>query len=95
MSFTAGSFSYLNDTIYGVTINANMDLRIENFAEMPGAAKVYFTDASLPIAASNPVPPPPGFTIMDSLGNNVGTMRINGIQQCAILDSGMTHFTIP
>lgn len=42
-----GFFSYLNNTIYGVTINANMDLRIENYAPTPGTARVYFTDASV------------------------------------------------
>ena len=41
-----GFFSYLNTTIYGVSIDANTDLRIETLPA-PGTAKVYFTDATV------------------------------------------------
>ncbi|CAI2176176.1 904_t:CDS:2 [Funneliformis geosporum] len=69
MSF-AGTFSYLNNIIYGVTINANMDLRIEKLGHISGIAKVYFTDATLPLRTSNPIPPPPGFAMVDSMYKN-------------------------
>ena len=42
-----GFFSYLNTTIYGVSIDANTDLRIETLPAAPGIAKVYFTDATV------------------------------------------------
>ena len=46
MSF-ADSFSYLNATIYGVNINENLDMRLENIQAFPGLAKVYFTDSAV------------------------------------------------
>jgi len=42
-----GFFSYLNTTIYGASIDANTDLRIETLPAAPGIAKVYFTDATV------------------------------------------------
>lgn len=43
----ASSFSYLNNTIYGININANLDMRLENIPGAAGIAKVYFTDSSV------------------------------------------------
>lgn len=43
----ADSFSYLNATIYGVNINANLDMRLEVIHGFPGAARVYFTDSAV------------------------------------------------
>ena len=47
LEILAGSFSYLNDNIYGITINANMDIRIEKHS--PGVAMIYFTDARVSV----------------------------------------------
>ncbi|UZO12105.1 uncharacterized protein OCT59_003655 [Rhizophagus irregularis] len=115
------SFSYLNTTIYGVNLNANLDMRIENMQGIPAVARVYFTDSALPLNTSNPVPPPAQFTIVDSRGINLISVVIGGIkcyliaesrgytfslngqvffslstqiQQCTIVTSGITHFTI-
>lgn len=110
----AGSFSYLNTTVYGLKINANLDLRIENIQGAPGAARVYFTNTAVnfqpifyklkfilnytinyfviyrqqPINTSNPVPPPPQFGIVDSLGNNlVPILLVNGMACYLISES--------
>ena len=47
LEILAGFFSYLNDNIYGITINANMDIRIEK--QSPGFALVYFTDGHVSV----------------------------------------------
>ena len=47
LEILARSFSYLNDNIYGITINANMDIRIENHS--PGFAMIYFTDGRVSV----------------------------------------------
>ncbi|RIA96661.1 hypothetical protein C1645_815069 [Glomus cerebriforme] len=54
-------------------------MRLERLPAAPGIAKVYFTDSSLPLNTSAVVPPPPLFTIVDSLGNNLATMNLNGV----------------
>ncbi|GBC11252.2 uncharacterized protein OCT59_025606 [Rhizophagus irregularis] len=81
------TFSYLNATIYGVNINANLDMRIENIQASSGVAKVYFTDSALPLNTSNPIPPPPQLTIVDSRGNNLKPIVINGITCFGIIES--------
>lgn len=43
----AGSISYLDNTIYGITLRPNLDLRIENIQGVPGNAMIYFTDATV------------------------------------------------
>ncbi|RIA95220.1 hypothetical protein C1645_816949 [Glomus cerebriforme] len=82
-----GAFSYLNNTVYGLTINANLDFRIENIQGMPGNARVFFTDGTLPYNTSNLVPIPPRFTIVDSFGNNVTPQVLNGITCFVIHES--------
>ncbi|CAG8754666.1 6617_t:CDS:2 [Funneliformis caledonium] len=59
-------FSYLNATIYRITLHPNLDFRIAIIPAIPGSAMIYFTDATIPLNVSNIIPPDSQFTIIDS-----------------------------
>ncbi|CAB4473972.1 hypothetical protein RhiirA1_458627 [Rhizophagus irregularis] len=86
----ASSFSYLNNTIYGININANLDMRLENIPGAAGIAKVYFTDSSLPLNTSTALPPPALFNIVDSAGNNAAIQNLNGVV-CYLIHQNMGY----
>ncbi|CAG8697469.1 2124_t:CDS:2, partial [Funneliformis caledonium] len=53
--------------------------RIEFIQAMPGSAMIYFTNATIPLNASNIVLSNPQFTIIDSQENNLNTVVLNRI----------------
>ncbi|GET58267.1 hypothetical protein RIR_jg39380.t1 [Rhizophagus irregularis DAOM 181602=DAOM 197198] len=89
----ASSFSYLNNTIYGININANLDMRLENIPGAAGIAKVYFTDSSnLNGVVCYLIHQNMGYT-MSLRGQVIFSLRTQ-VQECMITAPGITHFTI-